>query len=1392
MTVEVYTDPGTVSWESTKYVATINSSPAYVFGYSRTTIIPTSVWSLDEEIQASWLVYGADTSATVEISLLDTTPITSAVVYPKNITSQSIIDGNLILTVPQNVRLRVEINGDRKEPLNLLVNPLKDTVPTAKTDWTTLGKEVLSIDTSLNKLVFATPHGFSVGDKITVQSTSTNITVDGEELLDTEIYYAAIGSSGNDLFITREDLSAVGDITGSGFGTITVYPAKYQDTINTLYFPAGIHTIGRLFDLTTDTNVYIDEGAVVIGSFDLRGCDNILIQGPGTLSGSFTTREEIVNTYSDFYDKAPYSMFYGYDGSKFSFSNSVKNITIIASPFYLSFEGVWSWRNCYFISPWTWNSDGFGVSAKSSIEQVTEIIDCFTYCGDDAIKIAADFDNVTVSGCFSVNSGASCFLGYYWSSISNLGYTVTIEDCDAMHLGIADSDNYMSGYPIKASQCILKSFTDGYIGAEDKGHFNVSIDGLRVWGPLNNRLFCLGNRRYAYVEEEVRDQRGQIAFWDVQNVTTEFVPGQKSILLGLDSINTPHDLTFSNINLGENKVTFLNYLDYFEISNSVYNLFFDSKTDTVLDISESSYNKGLMHVSFSLRNSRPLFGDVHEGFGEWVVYNSNYQELYRANKILDFGWVGSPGDVIAARFVDKEGSKGEWIKYFFTHSGEYDLNIYVDSSVGNDSNIGSIESPIRTVLELRRRLQVVRSTQDVAAWLKEGQEHNIAEGYAFDNGNTINRRISFRRWGSSTTKPILSSNNHTLINLGTEGSLCVDGVDLVCNYVSPLTPESYDSFATAVLGERTTSSAALGFNIIIRNSEISLTKNGVFFGITNTTQSLVDSGKHDFVAFVNTTFTDSYDFHIYGLHGVRKLLMLNTVLNEQSNAPFNSVKIYGPSDTCIHNITNLGVNSSILLAITKSKLSKNISISKVNSGTSSIEFVGEEGNGISYCQDSRIVDCKIPGAAIKIAKADCSGAVNSIQQNRFQVWDSIAASIDIEASQNFLASSVTNDLIDITNCGLLVDSLTESPINITLNSNQINNNAITIKNCLQLFSNPSVDSSSSFIKINSSLWTAQDLIDKIGYSDYNCVGYVASLTPNYWIKSNTHSYSFSSWKSTSTNDLNSISQTNTTLDLIDYDNPDKSLINLRMQNGTGPQRNTGTSSIYYIDQDGYLRDSSPDIGPFEYDSAVDPDDPEKHAYVVLDTIDPIIVTSSLVSSINISVILESEPARIVLNTSAIDSVLVGLGVVIMNSRTPKAAVRIPGPLSIYTEHVAGGAKPEEEIEPLPPSLSSYYSFEYTANQETKHTTEYLDLGFTTEDNILFEEKEFIDAYVDLNKVNGDVTRLNTDRKKVYTDNYIKPTNKISTLQKITNTTNNYARLPRTIDQAVSSIKIRKK
>lgn len=565
----VYQGPGTNAYRSTKFTASVDGESAYVYGLARTSVIPTSVWNLGDMVEMSFVKYETDFANTVSIGLV-TGSITSAVVYPKNVATQLIVGGILILGVPKNTNLRVEVNNDRANVMHVFSCPPKRAVGVA-TNWTSIpSSTVSSINLSTNTITCSAPHGLSAGQRVILSSTGTMPAVTGTAVTDLSMTYVSF-ASGADLRLSRSPGGADIDFTSSGSGTISVKRATMNPG-EAIYFGPGVHRIGQLFDLSNNCRIYADADSVLIGSFDLRGCDGVVIEGFGLLLGLYAEYEDVS---LDFELAKPYTMFFGYDGVKFFFDNELQGVTVGRCPFYFEFVGLNRILNVQLINMWCYTQNGFSLIARTPSDSTASLIDCFGITGDDNLTLGEQASSlkITVSRVFACSTTNSVAHLSYWPDPVVPGSFINIDDCHFMHLGTSDSGS--NTYPVFGSRTIFKALADGAFGEEAEGRANIFIRRLKVWGPNSGRFTILGNIAYPF--GTAANQVGQLYNMLLEDIDLEYVPQQISYIIGKDAVNTPHDVTINNLRIGGTQVTPSNFDDYFIMNAHPYNIILDGQ-----------------------------------------------------------------------------------------------------------------------------------------------------------------------------------------------------------------------------------------------------------------------------------------------------------------------------------------------------------------------------------------------------------------------------------------------------------------------------------------------------------------------------------------------------------------------------------------------------------------------------------------------------------------------------------------------------------------------------------------------------------------------------------------------------------------------------------------------
>lgn len=568
MTVEVYTVPG--GYTSSRFTATVGGAAAGVWGFTRTAQMATVAWAAGASVELSWILFGSDATTEVRITRSGG-PVTSFKVYPENSGhTATIVGGVLVLQVPQNTRLHCELNEDRANVVCVFASPLKPALPVSRTTWGAAAATITSLNTGTGEFTTSASHGLVVGQRVRLSSSGSLPTPATGTLTTYDVLYVISTSASNKFILSRTSGGAALTYSAAGSGN-SVYTAQWTSTSNALYFPAGTHTIGKLFYAGPNTTIYLDAGAAVIGSFDLRGSQGVRFTGRGALFGTFATHAEAVAAPT-FDEQLTYAMFLGYNGSTFSYDNSVEGLTVVAYPFYCTHEGVRSWVNVQLLSPWTYNCDGFDCSEQSVSANAGYATDCYGFVGDDAIRADSPWFNFTATNVFTVTSNAGQVLGSYWGTDLSTNYQRII-NCHGMSLSFADGDG-VPGQVTRGADSIFKIWVDLSVAEAAKGTANFVVENYHVWGPLGSRLFAIQNIPYPQAALS-RDTRGDISNLSFTDVVCQQTPGQPSVLLGFDWQNTPHDISFRGLSIGGVDVRVWNWLDFFETNELPYNIFFE-------------------------------------------------------------------------------------------------------------------------------------------------------------------------------------------------------------------------------------------------------------------------------------------------------------------------------------------------------------------------------------------------------------------------------------------------------------------------------------------------------------------------------------------------------------------------------------------------------------------------------------------------------------------------------------------------------------------------------------------------------------------------------------------------------------------------------------------------
>lgn len=581
-----------VTWSPSLYLTDRSSSrfrvqvsqgsPAWnhVYGFGRVgtstargpQLYGNQCWSAGASVEASWTGFSADTTTTVTVSLTGGETISSFTIYPKTLAVQpQLVSGQLVLQVPPDSRMLIEVNGNRKDTLCVFV----DTVAAETTPYT-------------------------LGDTILVDSGNIG----------------TLSTLGNNQRDASEPL-------------VVIFPPgvwQLPTTAGSSTAPARTPAItrekdGQLWLVRPFTKIVLQRGAWVIGSLDMRQGNDIEVTGPGVLSGEWATWSDMLQKlqgnqnahqapgqFLTFNQQVAWSMFCGTtwdDGDEDFPSLACLFPTIVGSPFYLQSSAFNSYDRVKVISHWLFNCDGFNPVLDPATQQRT-VNNSFAMTGDDALYFGGyNWGTTTVQDTHLIAYAAAPILVAYDSYIpSSTPGLRQMTNCTAqsnaplaewgfdLHTGVPHNwspseATWLSVHTYAAPAAFTASIIKLWLDGSDSdplgwGMFDVRIDNLRVEGTIPFALWSIENCLYPFGSTTATndqplqdDKAGSAAGIQLKNISTETVPRYRSRLLGRDRSNTPHDITVENVTLGGHRLTTANWNQYVLQNGPPYNVFVD-------------------------------------------------------------------------------------------------------------------------------------------------------------------------------------------------------------------------------------------------------------------------------------------------------------------------------------------------------------------------------------------------------------------------------------------------------------------------------------------------------------------------------------------------------------------------------------------------------------------------------------------------------------------------------------------------------------------------------------------------------------------------------------------------------------------------------------------------
>jgi hypothetical protein len=540
----------------------------------------TTQWANGQQAEMSWTSFGSD-SASRTVRLQYSAAITSYTIRPSTASVSPIVSGNqLTLTVPAGAKLYIVANGDTRYPVMVWSDPIAATTP------------VGAVTFNAGTMASGAPSG-TVGSPAILKFPA------GIHTLPT----------------------TAGSVT-------TALP-----TVATREFASTLWRVGPY------TEIWLERGAWVVGSLDLRQSNDVVIRGPGVLSGEWCSDADWASKVQGagnvhinpgqpltFEEQLTFGMVvgrFGGDGGDSSFpSMSMQDVTIVGGPFYTFGEGISSCSLVKVVTPWFYNCDGMGLSVNNAPIPTRTIDRCFVMAGDDGLVLAGNDGVTTVTDTYVINTQAANIVFSYFNLPSSAATTYTpstlVEGCTFTHFGLegdwggdlytgAQAGAYQPfvGYsaPASLTSSILKTWVDGSDNdPAGWGRHDVVVRDCLVDGPIPQALLTLENAYYPFLSQSLggtlisADKAGSISSFLFDGLTTTHVPARMSRIIGRDRLNTPHDITFNDVVIAGTLVTPRNYESFFLQHWAPYNIFVEGRcVVTALDIC----NLALAHIGES-------------------------------------------------------------------------------------------------------------------------------------------------------------------------------------------------------------------------------------------------------------------------------------------------------------------------------------------------------------------------------------------------------------------------------------------------------------------------------------------------------------------------------------------------------------------------------------------------------------------------------------------------------------------------------------------------------------------------------------------------------------------------------------------------------------------------
>lgn len=357
-------------------------------------------------------------------------------------------------------------------------------------------------------------------------------------------------------------------------GGVVTYNGTQTQALSgqTLYFPAGTHTIPIRFPVQSNATVFLHRDVWIIGSFNcVSNLGGHAIRGYGAISGEWAESIRLSIRSMPFATQLTYSLIYGHP--ELASDATIYGVTLIDSPFYTTSYGATIWDRIAICAPWWGNANGI-FTATHLTNRTASITRCATWTHDDAIDFGEYIGTASTSQNIICALSAS-FIVAYWP----------YDDQKRRHVSTNDTVICINYWIPGVGSIILVWCDGGLFSASLSGESSVdyarsqvisgvTFSGTRFMGTnINGKVFDLQHFLYPYGEIAPGEGLGQIRDFVFENIVIESVPVIKFTLMGKDRWNTPHDIRFNNVVIGGTLLTVANFDTFFDRNEFPYNIF---------------------------------------------------------------------------------------------------------------------------------------------------------------------------------------------------------------------------------------------------------------------------------------------------------------------------------------------------------------------------------------------------------------------------------------------------------------------------------------------------------------------------------------------------------------------------------------------------------------------------------------------------------------------------------------------------------------------------------------------------------------------------------------------------------------------------------------------------